>query len=59
VPVLAASSKRAVDLAEQYILAADPADRDAIIEAVTALVPSLKKNGASAAARILAKLGTR
>jgi hypothetical protein len=54
VPVLAASSKRAVDLAEQYILAADPADRDAIIEALTALVPKLKKNGASAAARILA-----
>jgi hypothetical protein len=56
VPVLAASSKKAVDIAEKYILAAGPADKEAIAEAVNALAPNLKTNGASAAARILVKL---
>jgi ABC-type amino acid transport substrate-binding protein len=45
-----------VDLAEKFICAAAPADRPALIEAVSEALSKLKKNGAVAAERILVKL---
>jgi hypothetical protein len=56
VPVLGSSSKKVVDKAEKFICAAAPADRPAVIEAVSEALPKLKKNGAIAAERILVKL---
>jgi hypothetical protein len=63
VPILGNASKKVVDLAEKFICAgnfvassAAPADRPALIEAVSDALPKLKKNGAIAAERILVKL---
>ncbi|MFP3041161.1 hypothetical protein LQZ19_05000 [Treponema primitia] len=59
VPILGNASKKVVDLAEKFICTAAPADRTALIEAVSEALPKLKKNGASAAARILATFKAR
>jgi hypothetical protein len=59
VPVLNSTPKKIIDRVEKLILAAPQADKAAIIEAVNEALPKLKKNGATAAERILVILRSR